>query len=289
MLPLFLVLWLSALPLSPAGESIGSVTLLDGSLRVIRGATLFQGIEGMPLRQGDIFETSEGAFVQLEFTNGPIVALGPSSRMYVLGEATAKSAGTQVVALDLVLLSGWLKGESTAGKRVYRFRTPTLAVDTTGGTVVLRSDSNACDIFVESGSASIGEVNQSGNSRENTTAKVGQFFSRRKGVEITNLPRPSSAFLDAMPRPFRDTLPSRLAHFAGKSIEPKAQHPVSYEDVEHWLTIPTGWRRGLAERFAPRLNDREFRKQIERHLNELPEWETILHPKKDSESPQARN
>jgi len=37
------------------------------------------------------------------------------------------------------------------------------------------------------------------------------------------------------------------------------------------------------------LADAGFRKQIELHANELPDWEPILHPKKPSESPQARN
>jgi len=164
-----------------------------------------------------------------------------------------------------------------------------LVVDTAGGTVVVRSSLDTCDIFVESGSASIGEVNPNGSPRQTISAKVGQFVSRQKGAGITSLPRPSPAFVEAMPRQFRDTLPSRLAHFAGKPNEPKAVHPVSYEEIQHWLTIPSGWRRGLAERFAPRLSDADFRKQIELHVSEYPEWEPILHPKKDPESPQVRN
>jgi hypothetical protein len=92
-----------------------------------------------------------------------------------------------------------------------------------------------------------------------------------------------------MPRPFRDTLPPRIARYSGQAVEPKAGHPVTYEEIGHWLTIPSAWRKGLPERFAPRLTAPDFRKQIELHLKEFPEWEPLLHPKKDSEFPQVRN
>jgi len=279
---------LSLLP-PPTGQGIGSLTLLEGSLRVIRGTTVFRGAEGIEVRQGDIIESSEGAFAQLEFASGTIVALGPSSRLYIFQHAAGGTSSEHTVAVDLVLLNGWFKGESSAGKGSYRYQSPMLAATTAGGTVVLHSNESGCDIFVESGSASIGEVSQSGNSRQTITVKAGQFVSRHKGTGVNSLPRPSPTFIDSMPRPFRDTLPSRLAHFAGKSVEPKPEHQVAYVEIQHWLTIPSAWRRGFAERFAPRLNDPDFRKQIELHVDEYPEWEPILHPERNSESPRARN
>jgi len=274
------------------GQDIGSVTLLEGSLRVIRGTTLFEGAEGMRIMPGDMIESSEGGFVQLEFGNGAIVALGPSSRMYILRDSASEAKGELLVTLDLVMLNGWLKVESVAGKQSYRFRSPLLAASATGGaggTVVVRSNPKACDVFVESGTISIGELNPSGNSGRTTPAKVGQFFSRQEGTRVSNLARPTTAFLEAMPRQFRDTLPPRAARYTGKPVEPKAEHPVTYEEIGHWLAIPTAWRKGLAERFAPRLSDPEFRRQITNHLKEFPEWDPILHPKKDSESPNVRN
>lgn len=285
MTPLVLAILLFALPYPPAGQGIGSVTLLEGSLRLMRGTSVFQGVEGMSLRQGDILESSEGSFVQLEFASGSVVALGPSSRLYILPQSVSERSA----ALDVVILDGWLKHESAVGKGSYRYRTPQLAATTSGGTVVVRSSPNACDIFVESGLASIAEVNQTGSLGSSAPAKAGQFFSRQKGAGVTNLERPSTAFLESMPRQFRDTLPPRSARFSGKTVEPKAEHPVSYAEIERWLVIPSAWRRGLAERFAPRLSDSAFRKQIELHEHELPDWEAILHPKKNSESPQVRN
>jgi hypothetical protein len=83
-----------------------------------------------------------------------------------------------------------------------------------------------------------------------------------------------------MPRAFRDTLPSRLAHFAGKTVGPKTDHPVSYVEIQPWLTMPSAWRRGFVDRFEPRLQDPEFRKQLEAHVAAYPEWDGVLHPEK---------
>jgi hypothetical protein len=143
-------------------------------------------------------------------------------------------------------------------------------------------------VFVESGSAAVAEVSPDGSSHQPTVAKAGQFFSRRAGNNLTTLNRPNPGFLDVMPAAFRDTLPSRLAHFADKAVVPNLDHPVAYGELQPWLTMPSAWRRGLVDRFAPRLKDPEFRRQVEAHLAGHPEWDPILHPKKDSpETPPA--
>ena len=268
--------WL--LPIPAAVQDVGSVTFLEGSLRIIRGTTMLQAAEGTRLRQGDMIESSEKGFAQLEFVGGAIVALGPLSRMYVFRHGVGGKAGSGATGTELVLLSGWLKGQSDAHAGSYRYQSPMLAATTGNGTVVFHSNESGCDIFVESGSAAIGEVSPNGNVGKPTAGTTGQFFSRRQGKGLVNSSRPSASFVEAMPPSFRDTLPSRLAHFAGKPIEPKAQHQVSYVEIQAWLTMPSAWRRGFVDRFEPRLKDPEFRKQLETHAGEYPEWIPILHP-----------
>jgi hypothetical protein len=279
-LRLALALWL--LPLPAAVQGGGSVTLLEGSLRVIRGVSVLKGVEGMRLRQGDLLETSDKGFVQLEFAGAGVVALGPSTHVFVYRESGEKAQQT-----ELVLLSGWLKGESAAGVGTYRYSTPILAAMTSGGTVLVHNADGVCDVFVESGAATIGEVSNEGGVRAPAAAKAGQFFSRPAGKSVSTATRPNAAFLDAMPHPFRDTLPSRLARFAGKNIQPKPDHAVSYPDVQVWLKMPAAWRRGFVERFSPRLQDPEFRKQVEAHVAEHPEWDKALHPEKQAEEKSA--
>lgn len=282
MTALFLALLLSMLPGPPAEQAAGSLTLLEGTLTLIRGTSVYQGIEGMHIQRGDIIETSSGSFAQLEFAGG-VVALGPATRLYILPAGGAN--GPHPVSLDLVMLDGWLKLEATGAKGLYRFRTPLLAASTADGAVVARGDSTACDVFLESGaSTSLSEVNPSGDTGPPAQGKAGQFFSRRKGAPVSTVARPSSAFLDSMPRQFRDTLPPRQQRFSNKLVAAKAEHPVSFDEIASWLKTPSTWRRGLAERFSPRLSDSNFRKQIESHLPEFPEWDPILHPKKASDS-----
>jgi len=257
-------------PLAVAAQEIGTITLVEGSLRVIRGTTVLRGTEGLRLHRGDIIESSTPGFVQMELLGGAVVALGPATRVFFYGHA-AKTT-------DLFVLGGWLKGETGSKAGTYRYASPLLAVTTRDGTVVLHALSNGTDIFVESGSAGISKVSPEGNMGIADAARAGQFFSRHAGQGINPSPRPSTAFVESMPRPFRDTLPTRLSRFSGKPPEPRRDHEVTYSEIQPWLTIGQAWRKGFVERFQPRLKDAEFRKALEAHLKDHPEWDPVLHP-----------
>jgi hypothetical protein len=145
-----------------------------------------------------------------------------------------------------------------------------LAATTGNGTVVFHNNESGCEVFVESGTAAIGEVSPDGIAGTPTAGNAGQFFSRRRGKTLVNSSRPSAPFVEAMPRSFGDALPSRLAHFASKPVEPKTQHQVSFVEIQSWLTMPLAWRRVFVDRFEPRLKDPEFRKQLEIHAAPVP-------------------
>ena len=295
------LLSLALLTLSAAAQEIGTATLVEGSPRVIRGTTVLQGVEGMRVRQGDIIETPDPAFVQLECDGGGIVALGPSTRLFLFrftgGRGVPNSTNTS--AAEFVLLSGWLKGESGQKPRTYRYATPALAGTTKDGALVLHAGQGSSEIFVESGSALVAAVTANGNASAPSGAKAGEFLTRRAGKGIETSSRPDASFIESVPRPFKDTLPSRLAHFKGKPAQPRRDHEVSYAEIQPWLTIGQAWRRGFVQRFQPRLQDAAFRQAIEDHLQEHPEWDPVLHPEKqtpmspaapvhNSESPSGR-
>jgi len=267
----FLVVFL-LLRLPVAAQEAGTVTFIEGSLRVIRGAAVLRGIEGMKLNRGDIVESSGQGFVQLEMPGGAIVALGPSTQVYFFSRA-AKTA-------ELVVLTGWLKGEAGSNAGTYCYASPLLAATSHDGTAVLHASGEAAEFFIESGSAGVSSVSPEGYVGHPSSAKAGQFFSRRAGQAVLAAPRPSPAFVDALPRAFRDTLPSRLARFAGKRIEPPRESEVTYAEIQPWLTIGQRWRKGFVERFQSRLKDAEFRRALEAHLREYPEWDPVLHPEK---------
>jgi hypothetical protein len=269
--PLLLLLVVLLLPAPPAAaEETGTITLVEQALRLIRGTTVLRAAEGVRLHPGDILESSSAGFVQLELAGGTVVALGPSSRLFVLGRGAKTTA-------ELVLLSGWLKGETGPNAGAYCYVSPQFAATTQGGAVVLHASGDRAELFVESGTAGISKVSPDGNLASPEAGKAGQFFSRRGGRGVAISPHPDSAFVEAMPRPFRDTLPSRLSRFS-KGVEAKRDHEVSYSEIQPWLTMGRAWRRGFVGRFQPRLKDAEFRKELEAHLNDHPEWRPVLHP-----------
>lgn len=268
------VLALLLLPLIGAAQELGTFTLVEGSPRVIRGATVLRASEGVRFQNGDILETSAPGFVQAEFAGGSIIAIGPSTRVFIRS-AAGKGA-------DLTLMTGWLKGESPAGAGGYHFSSSLLAATSKAGTVILHIAPADGQMYVESGTATVSEAGG-----HPIAAKGGQFFTRR-GAKFAVTSRPDGPFLEGMPQPFRDTLPSRQSHFAGKKpVEPKHDHDVTYAEVEPWLKMGA-WRRSFEERFQPRLKDAEFRKAVEAHISEYPEWDRVLHPEKyEQNSPTA--
>jgi len=255
------------LVLSPMhAQEVGALTLLkDTPLHVIRGVAVLQGVEGMRLHAGDILETGPAptAQAQLEFTGGAIIELGPSTQLLVSSASAASG--------DMLMASGWLKGETTAG--VYRYSSSLVTASSKGGNVLLHASGDSAEVFVEQGTATI-----SAGPTPIPSAPGKIFFSRKGGKPVIPADRPSGDFIGAMPISFRDALPPRLPSFAGKKPPtPKTDHDVTYAEIERWLTLPSS-RKAFAARFRPRLQDPAFRQAIEAHQSALPEWEPYLHP-----------
>ena len=264
------VMALLLLPRIGAAQELGTFTLVEGSPRLIRGTTVLRASEGVRFQNNDIVETASPGFVQAEFAGGSIVAIGPSTRVLIHSGA-GKGA-------DLVLMTGWLKGENPSSAGGYHFSSSPFGAASKAGAVILHTADAEGELYVESGTATITEGGRP------VAAKAGQFFTRRKG-KFAVTTRPDGPFVQGMPQPFRDTLPSRLSYFAGKKpVQPKPDHDVTYADVEPWLKMGA-WRRSFEERFQPRLKDAEFRKAVEPHIAEYPEWDRILHPEKEPQSP----
>lgn len=290
-MPRVLLLFLSILvPVVAATQEVGTLTVMDGGLRLIRGATVFQAVEGVRLRPGDILVSSEGSFDQLEFSDGTVVALGPSSQLFLMRSASGRVSGSvDAPVAELVLLTGWLKGETPEKSGAYRYVSPLLGATTQNGTVVIHAKADTADLFVESGSALIGEVNSDANWRKFAAGKSGQFFSRTAGSGASTLTKPGPAFIDAMPRAFKDTLPPRMSRFNGKPPQPVREREANYSDVRPWLIIGRPWKMSLVRRFEPLLSNPAFRTALEAHVNEYPEWEAVLHPRKSSSTAPANS
>ncbi len=240
-----------------------TATLLDGTIWVIRGATMLQCVEGMKLRPGASWR------VRLLDSRSWSSVGAPSQRSDLPAGCLRAAANGG----DFVLLSGWLKGETSSKGGAFRYNTTLLGAGTKDGTFVLHSSPGGAEIFVESGSGTIAEMSSQGSTGHAVSVRSGQFLTRKSGKNVATGPRPDAAFLESMPQAFRDTLPSRLSKFQGKKPPaPRADHEVSYAEVQPWLTIGQAWRGGFVERFKPRLKDPDFRRAVEDHLTDHPEW-----------------
>ncbi len=272
-----LVLFL-LLPLLAVAQEIGTLTLVEGPLQIIRGTTVLRGAEGVRVFPGDMIESSDAGFAQLEFVGGTIVVLGGSTRVLLFSHERGRSPGTPGNSTELFLLNGWLKGQSGSRAGAHSYDGPLLAASTQDGTLVLHSAGTSAEIFVESGSARISEVSPDGIWRDPRITKAGQFSFRFAGKDITVYPRPSSTFVEGMPRQFRDSFPSRMSRFTDKPPQPKRDHEVTYSEIRPWLTIGQTWRKGFVKRFQARLQDPAFHKAVESHLNDHPEWGPLIFP-----------
>ena len=195
------------LPASLLAQRIGTLSVVEGDLRIIRNTAVLRGAQGARVEWGDMLETGGHGMVQVECETGVIVALGSSSQLFFFSHSGSSGA----TGGELVLLSGWLKAETASKVGPYLYDTPLLGGKTKDGTLVLHAGAESSEIFVESGTAGVAELTASGNGGEFRAAKGGQFFSRSRGKSVVVSPRPAAAFVDAMPMPFRDTLPSGLS------------------------------------------------------------------------------
>jgi hypothetical protein len=255
-----------------AATEVGTVTLVDGSARVLRGATWYKLAPGFGVEEGDIVAASERAQVQVEFATGTLANLGGSGVLHV-GPPEAKQP-------LLVLPSGWLKLAAKAPG--VRMRTPTLDVAVPDAIVVVHAQPATVELFVESGSAKLTPAAAPGAAGTARDAKRGEFWTKAAALPPDVRASPPKAFVDAMPRNFVDPLPALAAKQKGKP-ELVVDHEITYAEALPWLAGRD--RAAFERRFAVRLKDPAFRKAAEPDIARYPLWDRQLHPEKYAPKP----
>src|SRR4051794_38081379 len=120
---LLVVLCFIAAPAQAA--EIGTVTLADNGIRVLRGPTWHKLVAGVRLEDGDIVEAPDKTQMQLEFTGATLDVVGPST-FYVV-PAVARDAKTNAgSSFSFDLQRGWLKATVKTSPDL-RLRTPSAA------------------------------------------------------------------------------------------------------------------------------------------------------------------
>jgi hypothetical protein len=257
----------------------GVVTVLDGSARLLRGATWYKLDEGARVQDGDVIEAAERAQVQLEGSAGDVLnAVGPAS-LFVAGAAPRE--GKQPAAAEFYLPQGWLKLAAKPPGAPLRLRTPLGLLE--GGTMiaVARAAANTLEVFVESGTA---RVSESGRSGEAIEVRGGDFIGRSTDRPFAVTGAAPQAFVAALPRHLMSSLPARAERFRTTRVELAIDHPISYAEAEPWLAGP--YRRVFIKRLQPRLADPAFRAAVLASAQSYPEWSAVLAPAASSPEPE---
>jgi FecR-like protein len=266
---------------SAAGQTVGIITVAEGSVELVRGTATYSVALGVSLRAGDMLALGPKGQAQIEFDDGSILNLSRGARAMLL------SAQAQSGEPSVALKSGWAKfarAKAPKGKP-FRYITPLARLSTANGTGVLRLGEDASELFLESGAGRIVELSGAGAPGGGRDVKGGEFIVRRPGQPLAVSTRPSAEFLKAMPGYFRDDLAAFLPRVRNRNVEPAREHEASYAEVEAWLKSSLPIRRGLVERFQARAKDGQFRAKLIENLAAHPEWDRVLFPEKHQEEP----
>ena len=246
---------------------VGTVTLLDGKPRLLRGTAWLSLVEGVRIREGDVVDVPEKAQFQIELTDGGALGLIGPGALYVA--AATPGDPRQRASDEFWLTRGWLKFDTKAPGTRLRIRSSPGTITASDGAAVMRIAGDVIEVFVETGSARVAE----GASGE---VKAGGFASRSAGKPFTYAERAPSTFVAALPRDFMDPLPLRVARFA-TAREPVPDREATYPEVQAWLTGP--YRAAFVKRFEPKLADPSFRAAAEANSKVTPEWTAVAPPK----------
>src|SRR3979490_586008 len=180
---------------SAFAQTAGTMTLAEGSVELIRGATLYSATQGVRLGDGDILSIDPKGHAQIEFQDGAILNLSQGARAMLTNIASGALGQSEIA-----VLSGWAKfsqKKSSKGAQ-YRYLTPRAEIIAVEATAVLHSAHGSTDLYIESGTVGFSEVGRKGVQRIARDGKGGEFIVRRRKQPATLGPRPSAEFIKNM-------------------------------------------------------------------------------------------
>lgn len=211
-----------------AREVAPTITIAEGGGAVypaVGGAVM--PVAGLRLSTCDVLRTGPQGLVQVEYPDGGRIVLGPDSRLVF----DVPRGGDPVVGPHF-LLSGWAK--LSVPKRdkalAYRIDTPQFGLVSGAGIASLHAGTGEGEFFVEQGGA-VALVAPAAR----VAVESGRTFTRKAGERGAVTTGAKSAFVQAMPKAFRDTLPSLLEQLKGRTVQPRPARDAQPGEAEPWL------------------------------------------------------
>lgn len=265
-------------PMWASGADVRAVvTIIEGDAALVREARRYALAEGVRLRADDIVETgAKAGLVRLEFNDGSIADLGPSTAVLL---APKFSAERDRRAAELYVRDGWIKfSADQAGKR-NRFAASGYDATEIEGVAVGYLGAAEKFAFAETGPVRLVERN-GGKAGQGIALKGGESYLQRGTAKAAVNTRPPADMLERMPRAFRDTLPPLAERYKSKEVLPKEQRQVDYADVQGWLAAERPLRAAFVARWRALADDPGFRQGLVANLRAHPEWDRVLFPEK---------
>lgn len=262
--------WLLAAAL-PAAAQDWIIGILEGEAVVVDGLKRVAAVTGLKLHPGAIVETGPKTnLLRLEHPDQSTFDLAADTRAMLVPPGFA-ARGER--APQLYLMQGWVKITSRGKGEAPGLVSPALEVLPFKGSLVLQLAKKEHMVFVEAGRADLVE-------RRLGTAglgvNAGEFFAGESSRRGTVAARPAPGWLQTVPRAFRDPIPLRGAALRERRIEPPTLPGPSYAHLAEWLTAEPALRREQLQRWIPLLRDPDFRTNINQHMNQHPEWTSVL-------------
>jgi len=262
-----------------AADPPGTITILEGEAQIFRGMSRYVAAEGVRLAFGDIVETGDNTFMQIELGDQSTLQLGGISRAMING-----GAGKTKPERWIYFMNGWGKVSGTRrdpkADGLYEIRAPLFELAPTTGVAVFSATPVDVRLFVERGEVRVSERQRTGNPI-NVAMKLGDTYTRKASGRGTVVQDPSPEFLSKVPKNFRDTLPSRMDRFRDREVKPKEGADFGYADVELWMKAEPSIRRPFVQRWkAKAFKDPAFKAAIVTNMSSHMEWDPILFPEK---------
>jgi hypothetical protein len=239
------------------------ITWLEGDAVVTDGARRLAAVAGLRVAPGALIDTSASTtLLRLEWSDQVVIDLGPSTRLMVSPTAFRTRAGRPPA---VYLLKGWAK--LTGGALLM----PQLELLPVAGAAVVFVGAGEPQVFAESGTLDV--VDRLGGTQQGIAP--GMLHSGGAAAA-----RPPAAWLQGVPRAFRDPIPRRIAQFQGRNVDASSLPAPTYGDLADWLQAEPELRRDFPARFAALARDPAFRQAVRLRLSAHPEWAAVLRNSK---------
>jgi len=162
-----------------AGDA-GTLTLLSGKPKLLRGTTWFNVKEGVRIRDGDVLDLPDKSQLQLELTDGAAVGVVGPGALYAA--SLAPREGKQSALAELFLTRGWLKLDTKPPGTRVRVRTPLSTAMASDGAAVMHVTGDTVEMFVETGAVRMTEASKPDSA--GSDIKGGAFTARVSGKPV---------------------------------------------------------------------------------------------------------